>query len=75
MYLDIYYNYLENLHNIDTHTHGRMNYKDTEPYISAFLSNWPVDGLCDIVFNRFYRLEIQSLMDGIFDPACELLPP
>ncbi len=28
-----------------------------------------------IVFNRFYRLEIHSLMFGIFDPACELLPP
>jgi hypothetical protein len=27
------------------------------------------------VFNRFYRLEIHSLMDGIFNPACELLPP
>jgi hypothetical protein len=27
------------------------------------------------MFNRFYRLEIHSLMVGIFDPACELLPP
>jgi hypothetical protein len=27
------------------------------------------------VFNRFYRLEIHSLIVGIFDPACELLPP
>ena len=24
---------------------------------------------------RFYRLEIHSLMVGIFDPACEMLPP
>jgi hypothetical protein len=31
--------------------------------------------LCGILFNRFYRLEIYSLMVGIFDPACELLPP
>jgi hypothetical protein len=30
---------------------------------------------CGIVSNRFYRLEIHSLMVGIFDPACELLPP
>jgi hypothetical protein len=27
------------------------------------------------VFNRFYRLEIHSLMAGIFDSARELLPP
>ena len=26
------------------------------------------------MFNRFYRLEIHSLIVGIFDPACELLP-
>jgi hypothetical protein len=32
-----------------------------------------VNRLCAIVFNRFYRLEIHSLMIGIFDPACELL--
>ncbi len=38
-------------------------------------SFWPVDGLCGIVFNRLYRLEIHSLMGDIFDPACELLPP
>ncbi len=55
--------------------HGRMNYKDTEPLMSAFLQNWPVNELCGIVFNRFYRLEILSLMVGIFDPACDLLPP
>jgi hypothetical protein len=27
------------------------------------------------VFNRFYRLDIHSLMVGIFDPVCEMLPP
>ncbi len=27
------------------------------------------------MFNRFYRLEIHSLMTGIFDRDCELLPP
>ncbi len=26
------------------------------------------------MFNRFYRLETHSLIVGIFDPACELLP-
>jgi hypothetical protein len=49
-----------------------MNYKDTKPYMSAFLL---VDLLTDILFNRFYRLEIHSLMVCIFDPACELLTP
>ncbi len=45
-----------------THTHARMNYKDTKPLMSAFLKNRPVNGLCGIVLNRFYRLEIRSLM-------------
>jgi len=27
-----------------------------------------------IVFNRYYRLEIHSLMVGIFGPSCVLLP-
>ncbi len=27
------------------------------------------------MFNRFDRLEIHSLTVGMFDPACELLPP
>jgi hypothetical protein len=35
----------------------------------------PVNRLCGIMFNRFYRLEIHSLMVCIFDPAYELLPP
>ncbi len=56
--------------------HGRMNYRDNEPYMSAFLSNWPVNRLRSIVvFNRFYRLEIHSLMIDIFEPACETLLP
>ncbi len=42
--------------------------------MSAFLENLPVNELCDMCFNRFYRLDIHSLMVGIFDPACELLP-
>ncbi len=43
-------------------------------YIGFSLS-WPVNRLCGILFNTFYRLEIHSLMVGIFEPACELLPP
>ena len=48
-----------------------MNYKDTEPYMSAFLLNWTLR----IVFNRFYRLEMHPLMVSIFNPSSELLPP
>jgi hypothetical protein len=51
-----------------------MKYKNTEPYMVGFSLNLPVIGLCGVVFNRFYRLDIHSLMVGIFDPACELLP-
>jgi hypothetical protein len=39
------------------------------------LNTSSVNRLCGIVFNRFYRLEIHSLVVGIFGPACELLPP
>ncbi len=41
----------------------------------GFSLSWPVNRLCGYLFNRFYRLEIHSLMVDIFDPACELLPP
>ncbi len=41
----------------------------------GFSFSWPVNRLCGILFNRFYRLEVHSLMVCIFDPACELLPP
>jgi hypothetical protein len=54
-----------------------MNYKDTKPYMSAFLS---VDLLTD-----FAAFCLKDLIDwryihsqvGIFDPAaaCEMLPP
>jgi hypothetical protein len=40
---------------------GLINYKDTKLLMTSFL-----------VFNRVYRLEIQSV--GIFDRLCELLP-
>jgi hypothetical protein len=43
--------------------------------MSAFLS---VDLLTDfaaILFNRFYRLAIHSLMVCNFDPACDCCPP
>jgi hypothetical protein len=52
-----------------------MNYKDTEPYMSAFfkidlLTEFAALCLTDFIDWRY----IQSLV-GIFDPACELLPP
>jgi hypothetical protein len=55
--------------------HGRMNYKDTKPYMSAFLK---IDLLTD--FTAFCLTDfidwryIHSVV-CIFDPACELLPP
>ncbi len=52
-----------------------LTIKTTNPQCRFLNKNWPVNGLCGIVFNRFYRLEMHSLMVGIFDPACELLPP
>ncbi len=55
-------------------THGRMNYKDTKRYVD-FSFSWPVNRICGILFNRFYRMEIHSLMVCIFGPACELLLP
>ncbi len=55
--------------------HGRMNYKDTKPYMSAFLSvalltYFEAFCLTDFIDWRY----IHSLV-CIFDPACELLPP
>ncbi len=35
----------------------------------GFSLSWPVNRLCGILFNRFYRLEIHSLMVDIFDPS------
>ncbi len=50
--------------------------KTPNPICRLFFSfNWPVNRFCGILFNRFYRLEIHSLMVCIFDTACELLPP
>jgi hypothetical protein len=37
--------------------------------MSAFLLNSPVNRLCGIVFNRFYRLEIHSLSGLYFQPS------
>ncbi len=41
----------------------------------GFSLNWPVNVLCVIVFNRFYRLEIHSLMVGIFRPSLWTVAP
>jgi hypothetical protein len=59
---------------IGTH-HGRMSYKYTKPYMSAFLK---ID-----LFTDFAALCLTDFIDWryihslvcIFDPACELLPP
>ncbi len=48
--------------------------KTPNPICRLFFKNWPVNRLCGIMFNRFYRLGMHSLMVGILDPACELLP-
>ncbi len=55
--------------------HGRIIYKDTEPYMSAFLWNWPVNERCGIVFNRFYCLEIHSLSGLYFRPSLWTIAP
>ncbi len=52
-----------------------MNYKSYQTLYVGFSFSWPVNRLCGILFNRFYRLEIHALMVCIFVPACELLPP
>jgi hypothetical protein len=55
----------------------RLNCKRPIPICRLFFKNWPVNGHCGIVFNRFYTVDwkyIHSLV-GIFDPACELMPP
>jgi hypothetical protein len=67
--------------NIKYLMHGQMNYKDTEPYMSAFLLNGPVNGPCGMCLTDF-RDWIRSLMVGrdtvshigIFDPSCVMLP-
>ncbi len=51
-----------------------LSIKTQNPICRLFIS-WPVNRICGILLNRFYRLEIHSLMVCIFDPAFELLPP
>ncbi len=55
--------------------HGRMNYKDTKPYMSAFLS---VDLLTDFAafcLTDFIDWRYIHSWFEFFDRACELLPP
>jgi hypothetical protein len=52
-----------------------MNYKDTKPYISAFLK---IDLLTDFValcLTDFIDWRYIHSVVCIFEPACELLPP
>jgi hypothetical protein len=56
-------------------THGRKNYKDTKPYMSAFLkidllTDFAALCLTDFIDWRYIHSEV-----CIFDPACELLLP
>ncbi len=54
---------------------GRMNYKGTRTLNVGFSLKLTCWRTLRHVFKRFYRLEIHSLMVGIFYPACELLAP
>jgi hypothetical protein len=49
--------------------------KTPNPICRLFFKIDLLTDFCGIVFHRFYRLEIYSLMVCFFDPACELLPP
>jgi hypothetical protein len=55
------------------HIMDEWTIKTLNPICRLFFS-WPVNRVCGILFNRFYRLEIHSLTVWIFDPPCELLP-
>ncbi len=54
---------------------NELQYKDTKPYMLAFLKNWPVYRHCGIVFNRFYILEIHSLSGLYFRPSLWTVAP
>jgi hypothetical protein len=69
-----WYVYLFSLGYHDRQAWTNKLYRHQTLYVSFSLSQ-PVNRLCGILFNRFYRPEIHSLMVGIFDPAYELLPP
>ncbi len=59
---------------IGTH-HGRMNYKDTKPYMSAFLKIDLLTDFAALCLTDFIDWRYIHSLVCIFDPACELLPP
>ncbi len=52
-----------------------MNYKDTEPYKSAFLKIDLLTEFAALCLTDFIDWRYIHSLFGIFDPACELLPP
>jgi hypothetical protein len=51
-----------------------MNYKDTEPYMSAFFKIDLLTELAALCLTDFIDWRYIYSLVGIFDPACELLP-
>ena len=56
-------------------THGRMNYKDTKPYMSAFLKIDLLTHFATLCLTDFIDWRYIHSVVCIFEPACELLPP
>jgi hypothetical protein len=55
--------------------HGRMNYKDTKPYMSAFLKIDLLTDFAALCLTDFVDWRYIHSVVCIFDSACELLPP
>jgi hypothetical protein len=55
--------------------HGRMNYKDAKPYVSAFLKIDLLTDFAALCLTDFIDWRYIHSVVCIFDPACELLPP
>jgi hypothetical protein len=55
--------------------HGRINYKDTKPYMSAFLKIDLLTDFAALCLTYFIDWRYIHSVVSIFDPACELLPP
>ncbi len=54
--------------------HGRMNYKDTKPYMSVFLKIDLLTLFAALCLTDFIDWRYIHSVVCIFDPACELLP-
>jgi hypothetical protein len=60
---------------LNTSPFGRMNYKDTKPYMSAFLKIDLLTDFAALCLTDFIDWRYIHSVVCIFDPACELLPP